>query len=278
MEITAAMVMALRNKTGLSMMECKKALVESSGDEAKAIEYLRKRGLAKAGEMATRDASQGRVACWVAPDGSQGGIVELRCETAPVANTDDFIALTNMIAQAAGHAANPTPESIVHEKSPKNPGKTIADEIADVFNRLREKIVVARVGKLSGNVGYYVHHNGQVAVLVEMTAPCSPEVKADVCMHITAMRPPYARRTEVDPALVEKEKQIATEQIRAQGKPENIIPKIVEGKINTWFGDIVLLEQLFVKSEGKQTVQQYLDSASKGLSVSKFLRFEVGAK
>lgn len=272
MEITAAMVNQLRQRTGLSMMECKKALVEAQGNDAQAIEILKKKGLSKQADMSGRAAGEGRIACFVG--NGAGGIVELRCETAPVANTDDFILCAKLAAEAASKLDNPNPESVANAASPKHPGKKIADEIAEVFNRLREKMEIARVAKLTGNVGHYMHHNGQVGVLIQMSDACPDEASAGVCMHIAAMKPPYLNRAAVPADLVEKEKASAREQ--AAGKPANIIDKIVEGKVNTWYGEITLLEQPFVKVEGKQTVQQYLDSVKKGLTVLSFIRYEVG--
>ncbi|QOJ15688.1 MAG: translation elongation factor Ts [Planctomycetia bacterium] len=271
MDVTASMVNALRQKTGLSMMECKKALVEGQGDESKAIEILKKRGLSKQADMTGRAAGEGRIACFVSPTG--GGICELRCETAPVANTDDFIACAKLVAQAAAGMANPTPEAVAAAASPRG-GRTIADEIADVFNRLREKMEIARVAALSGSVGHYVHHNGQVGVLLQLSGPCPAEASAGVCMHIAAMRPPYLTRAEVPAAMVEEQRTAA--RAAAAGKPANIVEKIVEGKLNTWYGEVVLLDQPFVKVEGKQTVQEYLDGVQKGLTVVKALRYEVG--
>lgn len=271
MQISAAMVNELRQRTGLSMMECKKALTEAGGDQTQAIEILKQRGLSKQADMSGRAAGEGRIACFV--NSSGGGMAELRCETAPVANTDDFIRCASYVAQAAAALDNPTPEQVAQAQSPRG-GRTIAEEIGEVFNRLREKMEIARVTALHGPVGYYVHHNGQVGALVLLSDSCPDEASAGVCMHIAAMRPPYLTRADVPADLVEKERAAAREQ--AAGKPANIIDKIVEGKLNTWYGESVLLEQPYVKVEGKQTVQQYLDSVKKGLTIKRFVRYEVG--
>jgi elongation factor Ts len=273
MAVTAAAVMALRNKTGLPMMECKQALQEAGGDEGKAVDILRKKGHGQMSKRAERETSEGRVACHVDPELKRGGIVELRCETAPVAKTDDFIRLANEIARHAAHMADPTPETILDQPLLDNPSKKLRDLLTEVVNRIRENVRVARVASLAGHIGHSTHHNGQVAVLVEMSADCPPDVKADVCMHITASRPACTRREEVDPALVEKERQFAAEQVK--DKPANMIDKIVTGKLNRWYSEIVLLEQPFVKEE-KKTVGQILAAAAPDLTVNRYLRFEVG--
>ena len=272
MAISAAMVKALREKTGLPMMEGKQALEESNGDETKAVEILRKKGLGQAGKRTERATSQGRVACYVAADNQNAGLVELQCETAPVANTDDFIKLAAALAQVAGTMDDPTPENVLTQNVPGGSG-TIGDMLTDVINKIRENIRVARIANLKDNVGHYAHHNGQVGVLVSMSDDCPAEVKADVCMHIAAMRPLCTRREQVDAKLIAEEREVAAEQ--AKGKPANIIEKIVDGKMNRWFGEMVLLEQPFVKDD-KQSVGAMLASKKPGLTVREFVRYEVG--
>ena len=273
MEISAGMVKALRDKTGLPMMDCKNALTEAKGDEALAIELMRKKGLGQVSKRAARDTSEGRVACHFDSETKRAALVELLCETAPVANTDDFTNLAKQIARHAVRMDDPTAEGVLAQPFLDGDGKTLSDVMNDTVNRLRENIRIAHVGTLGGHLGSYVHHNSQVGVLVELSADCPAEVKADVCMHIAAMRPGCTRREEVDPQLVENERRIAAEQ--AQGKPENIIEKIVEGKLNRWYSEFVLLEQAFVKEE-KQSVGQMLTAAVPDLTVKRFLRYEVG--
>lgn len=273
MTITAEMVKALREKTGLPMMDCKRALSESGGDEAQAIAWLRRHGLMRSERMADRLASEGRIACFVSSDGTRGGIVELRCETAPVASTPDFIRLAEAIAQVAADQDDPTPESMLAARLPGDTGRTVAEEMGDVFNRIREKLQIARVASLRGQVAHYVHHNAQVGVLVSLSASGPAELKADVCMHIAALRPRCVRREEVPEAEVQAERRRAAE--AAQGKPPAVAEKIVSGKLDRWFSEFVLLEQPFVK-EDKRTVAAVLASASPGLTVQRFVRFAVG--
>lgn len=274
MEISAAMVKTLRDKTGLSMMDCKQALVEAAGDQEKAVEVLRKKGAGRIDKMADREASQGRIAAYVDAANKRGGIIELRCETAPVAKTDDFIQLAGLLARQVAAMENPSVESLPAQPLLDEPSRKVQDRITDVFNRLRENMVIKRVSRLTGHLGMYVHHDGQKGALVEMSADCPDSVRTDVCMHITAVKPACTRREQVDPALVAKERELAMESVK--GKPANIIQKIVDGKIDRWYGEIVLLEQPFVKEE-KKSVGQMLRDVSPSLTVNGFVRFEVGA-
>lgn len=271
MAITATQVNQFRQKTGLPMMDCKKALEACNGNEEEAMEWLRKQGLGRVQKMADRTASEGRIACAI--EKGCVGMVELRCETAPVANTDDFIKLATTAARVTALSANPGIEGVVAEKLPDNSSRTLGDEVNEVFNRLREKMQVARVAKVCGHVGHYVHHNGQVGVIVELSAPCSDEVKADLCMHIAAMRPANLKREEVDPAAVAREKAVFEEEARS--KPPAAQEKIVAGKLGRWFSEFVLLEQPFVKDD-KRSVGDWLKSHAPNLTVTKYVRYQVG--
>ena len=255
------------------MMECKNALLEANGDADGAIEVLRKKGASKMMKMADREAAEGRIACFVDPDGRRGGMVELRCETAPVANTDDFINLARTIARQVAATENPDAETIREQSLLDGPSRKVGDLMDEVFNRIRENMKVARVAQVRGDIGSYVHHNAQVGVLVEMSGPCSDALKADICMHIAALAPPYTHRAEVDSKEVEAQKGVFAEE--AKGKPEPIVEKIVGGKLNRWFSEFVLLEQPFVKDD-KQSVGAVLKGVSPDLTVKRFVRFEVG--
>jgi elongation factor Ts len=273
MTITAGMVKALRDKTGLPMMECKKALTEAGGDEDKAIEVLRRLGAGKIKKMASREATEGRIACHVDPKTGLAAIVELRCETAPVANTADFTKLAQAVARQAAVADTPAPETIREQPYIDDPSRTLGDYMDEVFNRIRENLTIARVARVTGNVGQYVHHNAQVGVLVEMSGDCPEELKTDVCMHTAAMNPACTRREEADPKEVERQKAVFAEE--AKGKPEPIVEKIVNGKLNRWYSEFVLLEQPFVKDD-KKSVGQVLKAVAPDLTVARFVRYEVG--
>lgn len=272
MNVTAEMVKALREKTGLPMMDCKKALAESSGDETRAIEWLREKGVMKGQQMADRVAGDGRIAVHYDRAGGRIGMAELRCETEPVSGTPEFIALANACAQLAAQSDDPQAAAVLAGKIPGG-ARTVQEELAEIFNRIREKMEVARVASLRGSVGYYVHHNAKVGVIVEMSAACPDEIKTDVCMHVASMSPRCARRDEVPAAEVEAQRVAAAES--AQGKPPAVVEKIVAGKLDRWFGEFVLMEQPFVKDD-KQSVGAMLAKVAPGLSVNRFVRFKVG--
>jgi elongation factor Ts len=268
MAITSEMVRALREKTGLPMMECKKALEECNGDPQAAVECLRKKGLAQVTKRADRVTAEGRVTVFC--EGGRAALVELLCETAPVAGTDDFVQLGRGAAQAAAKLDAPTAEQVLAQTVG---GRLLNDMLHDAVNRIRENIKVGRIATASGNIGTYVHHDGRKGVLVEFSGPCPAEAAADVCMHIVAMRPPYTKREEVDAALVEQERVVAMESVK--GKPPQMIEKIVAGKMDRWYGEIVLLEQPFVKDD-KKTVGQHLREISPQLTINKVARVEIG--
>ncbi len=273
MEINAGMVKALREKTGLPMMECKKALEEAKGDDTLAVELLRKKGMAQLTKRAGRETSEGRVVCHADAATGRVAMVEVLCETEPVAGTADFVKLAEMTVQAASAMESPTAEAILAQPIPGQPSRRISDFLHDVVNRIRENVRLGRVAALTGSVGQYLHHDSKKGVLVQFSGPCPDELKLDVCMHVVAMRPMCTRREEVDPELVAQERRIAAEQVT--GKPANLIDKIVTGKLNRWYSEIVLLEQLFVKDD-KKSVGQVLKAASPDLTVTRFHRFEIG--
>jgi elongation factor Ts len=267
------MVRALRDKTGLPMMECKKALEEAQGDDKLAIELLRKKGLSQVAKRADRATSHGRVTCHIDAAAGRGALVEVLCETEPVTGTDDFVKLAQTTAQVAAALDDPTADTLLAQPVPGEPARKLSDVLHDAVNKIRENIKIGRVASLRGQLGHYVHHDGRKGVLVEFSAACPAEAAADVCMHIVAMRPTYTRREEVDPAAVEQERRIAVDQV--QGKPANIVDKIVTGKLDRWYSEIVLLEQPFVKDD-KKSVGNYLRGATPNLTVNRFTRLEIG--
>ncbi|MBI4582165.1 MAG: translation elongation factor Ts [Planctomycetes bacterium] len=275
-QITAEMVKKLRERSGLPMMDCKKALEETGGDEQQAMELLRKRGAAAAEKKAGRATSEGRIGAFV--DSAKGvcALVELLCETAPVANNPMFKELADKIARHAGLTGRADTAAIVEEKL-ADAGGTVRDLVHDVLNRLRENIQIGRIyRRTGGGAAAYVHHTGKIGVcVVTEQATGSAELLNDVCMHIAAMQPDALTREQIAVAVVEKEKEIAREQIRAAGKPENMLDKILTGKMNRWFSEHVLLEQPFVKDD-KQTVGKVLDAAK--IKLSDFVRLQVGVE
>ncbi len=273
MAVTAEMVNALRKKTGLPMMDCKKALLHSGGNEAGAIDWLKEQGMVRSAKMADREAGDGRIACHVSADRSRGGIVELRCETAPVAGTQDFIELAQAAAEVAAGMDAPTPDAILKAPHPRKQGLTVGDQLNEVFNRIRENMKIARADSFRNTVGYYVHHDGRKGTMVSMSADCPNELRTDVCMHVTAIMPSALRREDVAAAEVDEQRKRFAEE--AAGKPPQVAEKIITGKLDRWFAEFVLLEQPFVKDD-KQSVGQVLKAAVPELTVSRFVRYEVG--
>jgi len=257
-EITAAAVMALREKTGLPMMECKKALAACGGNTDEAVEWLRKQGIKTQSMRADRETSCGRLAVYTDPAKGVGAIIELKCESPPVAGSPDFKALCEDVAKtlALGPGAA-SPAELMAQQSLASPGKTLGELKDDLFNRMREVFELARIKRIDAPCGGYAHHDGTKAALIQISGnaatPAAVEAAKDIAMHVVAMAPKAIRKEELDPAVVEKEREILTEAARKEGKPDNIISKMIEGRLRNFYATCVLLEQPFVKDE-KQTV------------------------
>jgi elongation factor Ts len=277
-EITAAAVMALREKTGLPMMECKKALAECGGDTNQAVEWLRKQGIKTQSMRADRETSCGRLAVYADPAKGVGTIIEFKCESPPVAGSQDFKDLANDIAKtlALGPGAA-TPDELLAQKSVSHPDRTLGELKDDLFNRMREVFELSRIKRIDGPCGGYAHHDGSKAALIEISGnvsgPQAAEVAKDVAMHVVALAPQAIRKEDLDPAVVDKEREILSEAARKEGKPENIIAKMIEGRLRNFLSQCVLLEQPFVKDD-KQTVGQFAKSA--GLEVKSVENWKLG--
>jgi elongation factor Ts len=277
-DITAADVMKLRDRTGMQMMKCKAALVEAGGDMEKAVEKLRMGNKEAQDKAAGRETAEGRIAAFIDSDKKVGGLIELLCESAPTAKSDLVRVLANDLAkQVAAHGAT-SPEALLAQPFVDAPAKTVHERIGEVVGLVRENMRPARMARLTGLLGSYIHHDGSVGVLlaVEGTA-ADPQLLRDVCMHIAARNPLFAKPDEVPADRVAKEKDIAKAQIETdpknKNKPAQILDKIAEGKLKTWFADHVLVEQPFVKDDSK-TVGDLLKAA--GLKLASFVRFKVG--
>jgi len=278
MAITANDVNNLRKRTNAPLMECKMALNESGGDMEKAVDWLRKKAGSKIGNFVARETAEGRIAVYIDPATKVGALVEVRCETAPVAKTDQFIQLANDIAKQVALQNPATIEELLTQPFVDNASKKISDRIMDVFQLIRENMKPHRFVRFTGLVGDYVHHDGSVGVLLQVEGErADPQLLRDVCMHITARNPVSATKDDVPAATLAKETEIVREQTmndpKNQSKPANIIEKILEGKMKTWLAENVLVEQPFVKDDTK-TVGQLL--AASGLKMSKFVRYKVG--
>lgn len=275
-EISAKAVKDLRDKTNLPMMEVKKALIEAGGDEEKAIEILRQNVGKVMLKRAENTTSEGLVRVLVADNGKAGAMVEVQCESAPVAKADDFVFLADQaVKQLLNGPGAATPEELLAQPAPDRPGATIQTLLDDVVNKIREKIVVARVVRVDGPVGGYVHHDGKTGVLVvaEGDAATAPVLR-DVAMHVAALRPSVTHPEELDAAAVTAERERLTSEAMASGKPANIVEKIVDGRMKTFYGEQgVLTYQMFAKDDSK-TVSQAL--AETGLKAKQFIRWLLG--
>lgn len=272
MQITAAMVKELRERTGSGMMECKKALQEVDGDMETAIENMRKSGLAKADKKAGRTAAEGLVAVAVSDDKKEAAIVEVNCETDFVSGGDEFKAFTNAVAQRI-LKDSPADQAALMAMPLEDGGKSIEEVRQDMVAKIGENIQVRRFVRKStdGAFGSYLH-GVRMGVLVEMSKDDDELIK-DVAMHIAASNPVCVNESEVPEDLLAKEKEILIAQAKESGKPDDIIEKMIVGRIRKYLAEITLLGQPFVK-DPDQTVEQLLKS--KGAEVKSFNRFEVG--
>lgn len=269
MAITAALVKELREKTGAGMMDCKKALTEVGGDMDKAIDFLREKGIAKAEKKAGRVAAEGAVAAYVSEDAKVGAVVEINCETDFAAGNDQFKALTAKISK---HIADTKPADLDALNNSVIDGKKVSDIITEATATIGEKISLRRfaVYESAGRVASYIHMGGKIGVLVDLTAG-DEALGKDVAMQIAAAAPTAIDRSGVDAADLEHEKEVLRKQAEEEGKPANIIERMVEGRINKFYKEVCLNEQVFVKDPDK-TVADILGD----VKVSAFTRFQLG--
>ncbi len=275
-QISASDVNKLRQQTGAGMMDCKKALVEANGDFEAAIDYLRKKGAKVAASRQDRDSNEGVVLAKTSADGKYGIVVEVNCETDFVAKNADFVAFAESIANVA---IEQSPASVAELKELAINGTKIADLVIEQTGKIGEKIDVSKLEIVNAEkVIAYIHGNYRLGVLVGLSGDVSgiDEAGKDVAMQIAAMNPSAIDKDDVDPKIIERELEIAKEQIRAEGKPEAMVEKIASGKLNKFYKESTLLNQEFVKDSSK-TIAQFLDGVSKGLTVTAFKRVELGA-
>ncbi|MGZ4996470.1 MAG: translation elongation factor Ts [Methylobacter sp.] len=270
--ISAAMVKELRERTGSGMMECKKALVEANGDMELAIENMRKSGLAKADKKSDRIAAEGIIGAKVSDDGKTVAIVDINCETDFVAKADDFVNFVDNVTAALLNSDVETDEQLLAMKLANG---TIVDEVRrGLIAKLGENITVRRFQKYrteTGGTACYLHGK-KIGVIVELAKPDN-ELGKDIAMHIAASKPTCVSDAEVPAELIEKEKEIFSAQAAESGKPADIIEKMVVGRISKFLAEVTLLGQPFIKDD-KVAVGKLL--ASKGNSVIRFARLEVG--
>ena len=293
MTISATMVRDLREKTGAGIMECKAALAEASGDMEKAIEVLRKRGLKTAEKKAGRTAADGLVAAWVSPGRNVGALVEVNCETDFVARTDQFASLTRSLVALVG--AEKTAGDVEVLLTQPLGTKSVADVVKDAIASLGENIVVRRAARLTlpeaakGLITSYLHSGGKIGVLVEVRCPSDHGARSEELAHLTkelalqvcSADPAYVTRDQVPAEILDKERDILRAQPDVQAKPPAIQDKIIQGRLEKFFMERCLMDQVFIRDpEGKQKVRDVLKAAEKRLgepiTVAGFDRFRLG--
>ena len=281
-QITAALVKDLRDRTGAGMMDAKKALVENDGDTEAAVDWLRAKGLSKAAKKAGRAAADGLVAALLSSDGTSGTLVELNAETDFVARNEKFQSALAGIAKTALETDGSL-EAVQNAPAPKGDG-TVNDMITGLVATIGENMTLRRVAKMTaegGQVAAYVHspeaeNMGKIGVLVAVEGSDNAklsEAARKVAMHVAATNPASATTADLDPELVDRERQILTEQARESGKPDNVIEKMIEGRLNKFYKEVVLVEQPFVMNPD-QTVGAFLEE--QGATLKGFVRFGLG--
>lgn len=272
--VTASQVKELREKTGAGMMDCKKALTETNGDMEKAMEYLREKGITKAAKKSGRVAAEGLVETYISDDKKVGAVVEVNSETDFVAKNADF---KNFVLNVAKQVADKNPkdvEELLAESAEFEEGKTVQEALVEKIATIGENLSIRRFKRFetTGLIASYIHGDGKIAVLVNMSKG-NDEVAKDICMQIAAARPEYVRESEVPEERTKKEMEILKIQTMNEGKPEAIAEKIVQGRIGKFYEEICLVDQAFVKDPNKK-VSQLL--AENDADVIEFARFENG--
>ncbi|MGL4977152.1 MAG: translation elongation factor Ts [Cetobacterium sp.] len=273
-EITAKLVKELRDRTGAGMMDCKKALGETNGDIEKAIDLLREKGIAKAAKKSGRTAAEGLIFDGVSADNKTAVVLEFNSETDFVAKNDEFRALGKAMVELALTAGINTVEDL---KAADLNGITVETTITNLIAKIGENMSLRRFEKVSaeGFVTTYNHLGGKLGVIVEMTGEATEANVAkakDIAMHVAAMDPSYVDRSVVTTDDLDREREISRKQLEAEGKPAQIIEKILVGKMNKFYEDNCLVDQIFVKAENKETVAQYAGD----IKVVSFARYKVG--
>ncbi len=284
MEITAKLVKELRDKTGAGMMDCKKALTEAEGDFEKAIEVLRKKGSSIAAKRADRSANEGIVLTRLLDNNSKAVIVEINCETDFVASSDDFVNFANFVLDTI---VEHEPKSIEELLTLTNNGKSVKEELTNLIGKIGEKIEVSRFkieNAENGIITDYIHHGSKLGVLIRIdnvneTSKQDLEILAkDFAMQVAAMNPSYVHRNEVSEDVINKEKEIYKEVSRKEGKPEQILDKIANGKLNKFFQENCLVEQVSIKDNSKSVgdiLNEFNKKNSSNAEIKLFHRFHL---
>lgn len=257
-------------------MDCKQALQEAGGDEDVAFEVLRKKGKQLSDKRADRETAFGRFGMYIGTDKQVGAMVELLCESAPVTTNEDFLQLAQDLAnQLATGPGAATAEELLAQDSPSKPGTTLGQQKEDLFNRIREVFNVGRLVRVEGTCGGYQHNAGTTAGVLLRIEGGSDEAAKDVSMHIAAMKPEVLNVADLNQDQVNKEREILAAAAKAEGKPDNIVEKMVEGRIRQYCAERALVEQPFVKDD-KVTVGQYAENS--GMKLIGFWHWVIGQK
>jgi len=284
--ITASMVKDLRERTGAGMMDCKKALNECQGDIEKAIEHLREKGLAAAAKKAGRVASEGLVKTYVSEDKKEASIIEVNCETDFVSVNESFVEFADNVAKQSASTTAADIDSFVEEAYAAEPAVTVKGAITNLIAKLGENMNVRRFKRLTvenGVIESYIHGGGRIGVLVKVECGKADDILSviakDVAMQVAATNPLFLSRNDVDNETLEKEKEIYRVQALNEGKPENIVEKMTMGRMQKYYKENCLLEQVWVK-DADYTITKYLQEKSKAIgseiTVTEFVRFERG--
>lgn len=276
MAITASLVRELREKTGVGMMECKKALSETSGDLEKAVVWLREKGMARAAKKSGRVAAEGVVCFELNATRTQAAMVEFNCETDFVSKNEDFLAFAKLCAKAA---VDNNIESVEKLKAHTQNGETIQHSTTELISKIGENMTLRRVVNESvgeGVIGSYSHMDGKIGALVSVEGTPSDELKqlaSDIAMHVAASSPRYLTSDEVEASVLAEEKEIAKKRLEEEGKPAELIEKILVGQVSKFFKEVCLVDQPFVK-DPSTTIKKLLDS--KSAKIKSFSRFGLG--
>jgi elongation factor Ts len=281
MTVTAQQVNELRQKTGSGMMDCKKALIEANGDMQKAIEILRKKGQAVASKRAEKTAGEGLVLTRISEDKKSGIIVEVNCETDFVANSEDFVSFANLVAEKTAETGPASPDDLL-DKNPE-----IKNNLNDVMGKVGEKIEISRLATEKAENGVivdYIHPGSKLGVMVVFNNAADKvsevsDLGKDIAMQVAAMRPICVTRDEVPKDLIEKEMEIYKEVARKEGKPEQILEKIAQGKMNKYYQENCLVEQTYIKDNSKSVgdlIKEFNSGNDSDVKIDHFRRFHLG--
>lgn len=284
---TSQDVMKLREQTGVGMMDCKKALVQTDGNFEEAVKYLREKGMASAAKKASRVAAEGLVKCVVSDDKKVAVAVEVNCETDFVARSDQFIALIGNIATHLLQSNATTVEEVLAENYYADPSKTLSVLVAEATASIGEKISLRRFTKYvqnaNGLIASYIHMGGSIGVLCQISCDkvdgAVAELAQNVCMQIAASKPQVISIADVDASQLDSEREILTAQAKNEGKPEAVIAKMVEGRIHKYYKEVCLLEQEYVRDSAlsvKQVIADVEKSVGCKIAVDRFVRYEMG--